>query len=74
MKTAVKQEDEEGFRYYWFRNYNSMEEFRELEKFVKKNQIYDTGNQLEYGNCFLMLSTCEYSVDNGRLVVIARKV
>lgn len=74
VKTAVKQEDEEGFRYYWFRNYNSMEEFRELEDFVKKNQIYDTGNQLEYGNCFLMLSTCEYSVDNGRLVVIARKV
>lgn len=74
VKTAVKQEDEAGFRYYWFRNYNSYGEFEALQEFVKKNQIYDTGQQLEYGNSFLMLSTCEYSVDNGRLVVIARRV
>lgn len=74
VKTAVKQEDEDGFRYYWFRNYDSVDDFEELQEFVRNNQIYDTGEELEYGNSFLMLSTCEYSVDNGRLVVIARRV
>lgn len=74
VKTAVKQQEEEGFRYYWFHNYDNESEFQELLDFIGENQIYDTGKSLVYGDKMVMLSTCEYSVDNGRLVVIARKV
>lgn len=36
--------------------------------------LYDTGVDMKYGDDFLTLSTCDYSVDNGRLVVVARRV
>ena len=74
IKTAVKKEREDGFRYYWFHNYESEEEYKEFMKFVDKNKVYDTGESIEYGDTMIMLSTCEYSVDNGRLVVIAKKL
>ena len=35
--------------------------------------IYDTGVDAEYGDQLLTLSTCEYTYDNGRLAVIAKR-
>ena len=40
---------------------------------AKKASIYDTGVTAKYGEQLLTLSTCEYSQDNGRFVVIAKK-
>ena len=74
VKTVVKQEEEDGFRYYWLHNYSSRQEYEELLSFIEENQIYDTGKKLDYQDQTIMLSTCEYSVDNGRLVVIAKKL
>ncbi|MDD6480742.1 MAG: class B sortase [Lachnospiraceae bacterium] len=74
VKTQVKKEEESGFRYYWFRNYANRQEFQELLDFVKENRVYDTGEYLQYGDTTIMLSTCEYTADNGRLVVIAKRV
>lgn len=72
--TRILYQDEEGFRYYRFYNYRSKQEFQECVDFVKENQLYDTGIQLQYGDQLLMLSTCEYSRPNGRLVIVARRV
>ena len=36
--------------------------------------MYETGVTPEYGDELITLSTCEYSTDNGRIVVVARKV
>ena len=36
--------------------------------------LYDTGVTAEYGDKLITLSTCEYSAQNGRLVVVAKKV
>ena len=74
VKTKVKQGDEEGFRYYWFRNYENRGEFQQLLDFIKENQVYETGVPLDYGDTTIMLSTCEYTVDNGRLVLIAKRL
>lgn len=74
VKTHVKTEDEEGFRYYWFRNYKNRSQFQDLLDFVEENQLYDTGEHLSYGDTTIMLSTCEYTVNNGRLVVIAKRI
>jgi len=72
--TRILYQDEEGFRYYRFYNYHTGQEFQECADFVKENQLYDTGEQLQYGDQLLMLSTCEYSEPNGRLVIVARKI
>ncbi|MGL5436179.1 MAG: class B sortase, partial [Lachnospiraceae bacterium] len=36
--------------------------------------LYDTDVDMQYGDDFLTLSTCDYSSENGRLVVMARRV
>ena len=74
VKTHVKEKDESGFRYYWFRNYKNRKEFQNLLDFVEENRVYDTGEHLIYGDTTIMLSTCEYTVNNGRLVVIAKRI
>lgn len=40
----------------------------------KELALYDTGVSAEYGDKLITLSTCEYSAQNGRLVVVAKKV
>ncbi|MDE7310044.1 MAG: class B sortase [Eubacterium sp.] len=72
--TRILYQEEEGFRYYRFYKYQSQQEFQECSDFIQKNRLYDTGQDLEYGDQLVMLSTCEYSRENGRLVVVAKKV
>lgn len=74
LKTRLLNENEEGFRYYRFFQYDNEKEFQKCQKFVEQNKMFDTGNILRYGDKMLMLSTCEYSQENGRLVVVARKL
>lgn len=73
VKTRILNENEPGFRYYQFFQYENKEEFQKCLEFVEKNQMFETGGALQYGDIILMLSTCEYSQENGRLVLVARK-
>lgn len=74
VKTRILQEEEPGFRYYQFFEYDDQQSFQACQDFVKANQLFDAGSSLQYGDQILMLSTCEYSQENGRLVLVARKV
>lgn len=47
--------------------------FQEFVQEVEKRKLYNTNVALLPGDQLLMLSTCEYSSKNGRLVVIARQ-
>ena len=64
----------EGFRYYDFVNAENAEAFDEYIAKCKELALYDTGVTAEYGDKLITLSTCEYSAQNGRLVVVAKKV
>lgn len=39
----------------------------------KELALYETGVNAKYGDRLITLSTCEYSAQNGRLVVVAKK-
>lgn len=41
---------------------------------MEEKALYDTGAQMRYGDDFLTLATCDYSEDDGRLVVMAKRV
>lgn len=73
LKTRILNENEQGFRYYQFFQYDNEKEFEQCQDFIKANRLFDTESALEYGDKILMLSTCEYSQENGRLVVVARR-
>jgi sortase B len=61
------------FRYYDFVNAESEEAFTAYIDTCKELALYDTGVSAEYGDKLITLSTCEYSAQNGRLVVVAKK-
>ena len=41
---------------------------------VKALSIYDTGVTPVWGDQLITLSTCEYSVEDGRFIIVARKI
>ena len=71
--SRVYKEGEEGFRYYDFYTADTEEAFRDFYGNVTENSLYDTGVFASYGDTFLMLSTCAYHEEDGRLVVVARR-
>ncbi len=66
--------EKDVFRYYYFVNAENEEEYNEFVNNAKKVSIYNTGVTAEYGDQLLTLSTCEYSQEDGRFVVVAKKV
>lgn len=62
------------FRYYYFVNANNEQEYNDFVNNAKKVSIYDTGVNANYGDQLLTLSTCEYSQEDGRFVVVAKKL
>ncbi len=62
------------FRYYYFVNANNEQEYNDFVNNAKKSSIYDTGVTANYGDQLLTLSTCEYSQEDGRFVVVAKKI
>lgn len=63
-----------GFRYYDFVDAEDEEAFNAYIEKCKELALYDTGVTAEYSDRLITLSTCEYSAQNGRLVVVAKKV
>ena len=60
--------------YYNFYNADSVEEFDYQMNLYEKASYYDTGVDVEYGDKLITLSTCEYTEENGRFVIVARKI
>lgn len=40
----------------------------------RQQSFYQTGVDLEYGDRLLALVTCEYTLKDGRLMVVAREI
>lgn len=62
------------FRYYFFVNAESEEEYNEYVENAKKESLYDTGKTAQYGDQLITLSTCAYHTEDGRFAVVGRKV
>lgn len=62
------------FRYYYFVNSENETDYNDFVENCKKSSIYDTGVTANYGDQLLTLSTCEYSQEDGRFVVVCKKV
>ena len=63
-----------GFAYHLFSDAQNEEEFNSFVSKCKELALYDTGITPAYGEKLITLSTCDYSVNNGRLVVVARRI
>ena len=61
------------FRYYYFVNAEDEKQYNDFVNNAKKVSIYDTGVTASYGEQLLTLSTCEYSQEDGRFAIVAKK-
>lgn len=64
----------EGFSYHRMENAEDEEAFNEFIATCKELAYYETGITPEYGEKVICLSTCEYTQENGRLVVAAVRI
>ncbi|AFL99988.1 hypothetical protein Desde_1584 [Desulfitobacterium dehalogenans ATCC 51507] len=71
--SKVYRKAEKIFKYYQVEKVGTPAEFDSYIQNVKQLALYDTGVTAQYGDKLVVLSTCEYSTENGRLAVIARK-
>lgn len=74
FKTVVYTDSSDSFKYYEFTDAENASEFDAYVAKCKELSLYDTGVSAEYGDKLISLSTCEYSRNNGRLVVVAKRV
>ena len=65
--------EKDVFRYYYFTNAENENDFNDYVQKCKKASIYNIETSATYGDQLLTLSTCEYSRENGRFAVVARK-
>lgn len=64
----------EGFQYHLFVDAKNESEFNSFVNTCKRKSFYDTGITPQFGDKMITLSTCEYSQENGRLVIVAVRV
>ena len=64
----------EGFTYHNMIEAANKEDFDNFIAKCKELSFYDTGITPQYGDKTICLSTCEYTLDNGRLVVAAVRI
>lgn len=74
IKTELVPEGSGGFKYYEYTGSGDEASFSEYVKFIEGNKLYDTDAQLSPGDKILTLSTCAYHSEDGRFIVVARKI
>lgn len=74
FRSKVYTEDQVVFKYYQFIDAYSEEEFNSYMQEMADMAYYDTGVTAVYGDSLLTLSTCDYQENNGRFVVVAKRI
>lgn len=72
FKTSAQ--ENEGFTYHRYNEFSDEEAFDAFVSTVKELSFFDTGITPKYGDKLLTLSTCEYTLIDGRFVVCAVRV
>ncbi len=74
FRSSIAYVDEDVFRYYNFIDAATPEEFNSFIENINALTEYDTGITAEYGDELITLSTCDKSIDDGRYVIVAKKI
>ena len=72
--SQVYYESDVVFKYCKFFQADTQEEFDDWYQNIKKMSLYDTGVTAQLGDEFITLSCCSYQVEDGRFVVVGKRV
>ncbi len=62
------------FRYYYFINANTEEEYNSFVQNAKNVSLYNIDKTAKFGDQLMTLSTCSYHVKDGRFAIVAKKI
>ena len=74
FRSKIYSEEEIVFKYYQFIDATSENEFNSNMEEMANMSLYDTGVTASYGDRLITLSTCDSSEEDGRFVVVAKKI
>lgn len=71
--SRVYDKNENVFKYYNFIEAHDEEDFNSFIRNIRSLSLYRVDADVKFGDSLITLSTCEYSEEDGRLVIVARK-
>lgn len=72
--TQIYYPEDDVFKFYKFFQADTQEEFDDWYNNIKEMSLYDTGVTAELGDEFITLSCCSYQVEDGRFVVVGKRI
>ena len=72
--SQVYYKDQDVFKYYQFVQADTQEDFDNWYDNIKALALYDTGVTAAFGDEFITLSCCSYQVEDGRFVVVGKRI
>ena len=74
FRSQVFNKSDEVFKFYKFFEATTQEEFDYWYSNIKEISVFDTGVTAEFGDEFITLTCCAYHVEDGRFVVVAKRI
>ena len=74
FRSQVFNKSDEVFKFYKFFEATTQEEFDYWYSNIKEMSVFDTGVTAEFGDEFITLTCCAYHVEDGRFVVVAKRI
>ena len=74
FRTEIYDKNYTGFKYYSFISAGTKEEFDDFVSGCKNLTTYNIEESAEFGDKLITLSTCAYHAEEGRFVVVAKKI
>lgn len=74
FRSKIYKENEDVFKYYRYGGPLSEKQYNTYVENCKKLSVHNTGVTPKYGEQLLTLVTCAYHTEDGRFVVVARRV
>ena len=74
FRSRIFYEDEITFKYYQFIDAGSEAEFDSAMDAMAEMSLFQSGVKASYGDSLLTLSTCDNSEEDGRFVVVAKRI
>lgn len=74
IHTTVQADAADAFPFYRFVDAAAPEDFADYVSACQARALYDTGISAQYGDKLLTLSTCDNITDNGRWLVIGKRI
>ncbi len=74
FRSQVYNKSDEVFKFYKFFEAETYEEFDYWYSNIKQMSVFDTGVEAKFGDEFITLTCCAYHVEDGRFVVVAKRV